>query len=109
VFALHDAEWMDKVRSAGVSVLYLHGSDQSLADVVKKHVAAAKKVVWFDISSSMSVKTTVKEALLAAQSTAECKFVAAKTVPVGSPVWEGQTISLARQALFKALDELNKA
>jgi Protein of unknown function (DUF2817) len=106
VFALHDVEWMDKVSAAGVSVLYLHGLDQSLADVVKKHIASAKKVVWLDLSASNSVKTTVNEALTAAKSAVKCKFTSVKPVPVGSPVWEGQTISLARQAMFKAVDSL---
>ena len=106
VFALHDAEWMDKVRAAGMSVLYLHGLDQSLADVVKKHIASAKKVVWFDMSASNSAKTTVNEALTSNKSAAKCKFTSVKLVPVGSPVWQGQTISLARQAMFKAVDSL---
>jgi Protein of unknown function (DUF2817) len=106
VFALHDAEWMDKVRAAGVSVLYLHGLDQSLADAVKKHLVHAKKVAWLDLSASNSAKTTVNEALTAAKSAVKCKFTSVKPVPVGSPVWEGQTISLARQAMFKAVDGL---
>jgi hypothetical protein len=110
VFALHDAEWMDKMRAAGMSVLYLHGFDQSLADVVKKYVAnydiSAKKVVWLDISASNSAKTTVNEALTSTKSAAKCKFTSVKLVPVGSPVWQGQTISLARQAMFKAVDSL---
>jgi Protein of unknown function (DUF2817) len=106
VFALHDAEWMDKVHAAGVSVLYLHGLDQPLADVVKKHLAPAKKVAWLDVSASNSVKTAVNEALTAAKSAVKCKFTSVKLVPAGSPVWEGQTISLARQAMFNAVDSL---
>ena len=108
-FVLHDAEWMDKVRTAGVSVLYLHGSDQSLADVVKKHVSAAKKVVLLDMSAANSLRNTVVEALAAAKLDEKCKFSAVKPITTGAPAWEGQTISLARQALFKAVDALNKA
>jgi Protein of unknown function (DUF2817) len=109
VFALHDAEWMDKVRAAGVSVLYLHGIDQALSDVVKKHVATAKQVIWLDISASSGFKFSVNEALLSAKSDTKCKFSTVKGVAVGEPAWEGQTISLARQAMFKAVDALNKA
>jgi Protein of unknown function (DUF2817) len=109
VFALHDAEWMDKVSLAGASVLYLHGIDQSLTDVVKKHVATAKQVIWLDISASNGFKISVNEALLAAKSATKCKFSTVKVVAVGEPAWEGQTISLARQAMFKAVDALNKA
>jgi hypothetical protein len=109
VYVLHDVEWMEKVRAAGVSVLYLHGSDQSLADVVKKHVSAAKKVILLDISTPNSLKDTVFEALAAAKLDEKCKFSAVKPITAGAPAWEGQTISLARQALFKALDALVKA
>ena len=106
MFVLHDAEWMEKVRAAGVSVLYLHGSDQSLADVVKKHVLNAKKVILVDISAANSLKDTVFEALAAAKLDDKCKFSAVKPITAGAPAWEGQTISLARQALFKAVDAL---
>ena len=106
VFVLHDPEWMEKVRAAGVSVLYLHGSDQSLADVVKKHVLNAKKVILVDISAANSLKDTVFEALAAARLDDKCKFSAVKPITAGTPAWEGQTISLARQALFKAVDAL---
>lgn len=106
VFALHDAEWLDKVRVAGVSVLYLHGSDQSLADVVKKHVSAAKQVILVDISTASSLKATVYESLMAAKLAEKCQFIAVKSMAIGTPVWEGQTISIARQALFKAVDVL---
>ena len=109
VFVLHDAEWMDKARAAGVSVLYLHGFDSKLADVVKKHVATVKKVVLMDLSSSHSLKNVVSEALAAAKLIGKCKFSTVKTFATGTTAWEGQTISLARQALFKAVDELNKA
>ena len=109
VFVLHDAEWMDKVRAAGVSVLYLHGADQSLADVVKKHVATAKKVILVDISAANNLKTTVYDALVAVKLAEKCKFSEVKPITAGAPAWEGQTISLARQALFKAVDELIKA
>jgi Protein of unknown function (DUF2817) len=109
VFVLHDDEWMDKVRATSVSVLYLHGSAQSLADVVKKHVTAAKKVIFLDISAENSLKTTVYDALVLAKLAEKCKFSAVKPITAGVPVWEGQTISLARQALFKAVDELIKA
>ena len=104
VFVLHDAEWMGKVRAAGVSVLYLHGSDQSLADVVTKHVSAAKKVILMDISAASSLKATVYESLVTAKLVEKCKFSAVNPITAGAPVWEGQTISLARQALFKAVD-----
>ncbi|MEQ1534993.1 MAG: DUF2817 domain-containing protein [Burkholderiaceae bacterium] len=106
VFVLHDAEWMEKVRAAGVSVLYLHGSDQSLADVVKKHVLNSKKVILVDISAANSLEDTVFEALAAAKLDNKCKFSAVKPITAGAPAWEGQTISLARQALFKAVDAL---
>ena len=109
VFVLHDAEWMEKVRAAGVSVLYLHGSDQSLADVVKKHVLNAKKVILVDISATNSLKDTVFTALAEAKLDDKCKFSAVKPITAGSPAWEGQTVSQARQALFKAVDTLNKA
>ncbi len=109
VFVLHDAEWMEKVRMAGVSVLYLHGSDQSLADVVKKRVLNAKKVILVDISATNSLKDTVFVALEAAKLDDKCKFFAVTPITAGSPAWEGQTISQARQVLFKAVDTLNKA
>ena len=109
VFVLHDAEWMEKVRAAGVSVLYLHGSDPSLADVVKKHVTAAKKVILVDISAAHSLKTTVYDALAVAKLAERCKFSAVKPITAGDPAWEGQTISQARQALFNAVDELARA
>ncbi len=109
VFVLHDAEWMEKVRAAGVSVLYLHGSDPSLADVVKKHVTAAKKVILVDISAAHSLKTTVYDALAVAKLAERCKFSAVKPITAGDHAWEGQTISQARQALFKAVDELARA
>ena len=108
VFVLHDAEWMEKVRTAGVSVLYLHGSDQSLADVVKKHVLNAKKVILVDISATNSLKDTVFAALAAAKLDDKCKFSAVKPITAGSPAWEGQTVSQARQTLFKAVETLNK-
>lgn len=103
VFVLHDADWMDKVRAAGVSVLYLHGSDQTLADVVKKHVVIAKQVILVDVSVANSLKATVYEALVAAKLAEKCKFTTVKPITAGAPAWEGQTISLARQALFKAV------
>jgi Protein of unknown function (DUF2817) len=109
VFVLHDAEWMEKVRAAGVTVLYLHGSDQSQADVVKKHVSAAKKVILIDISTANSLKDTVFEALAVAKLDDKCKFSAVQPIPAGEPAWEGQTVSQARQALFKAVDALVKA
>ena len=109
VYVLHDAEWMEKVSASGVSVLYLHGSDQSLADVVKKHASAAKKVVLVDLSVGNSLKASVYETLAAAKLAEKCKFSAVKPFTVGTPAWEGQTISLARQALFKAVDALVKA
>ena len=108
VFVLHDADWMEKVRAAGVSVLYLHGSDQSLADVVKKHVSAAKRVVLVDISTSNSLKDTVFESLEVAKLDGNCQFIAVNPITLGAPAWEGQTISLSRQALFKALDTLSQ-
>jgi Protein of unknown function (DUF2817) len=107
VFVLHDAEWMEKVRAAGVSVLYLHGSNQSLADVVKKHVSAFKKVVLVDVSTTNSLKDTVFEALTVAKLAEKCKFVEVKPIAVDAPAWQGQTISLARQALFKAVDSFD--
>ena len=109
VFVYHDAEWMEKVSTAGVSVLYLHGSDQSLADVVKKYVATAKQVILVDLSAANSLKTTVYEVLMAAKSAEKCKFSVVKPIAAGAPAWEGQTISLSRQALFKAVDELARA
>ncbi len=108
VFALHDAEWMDKVRTAGISVLYLHGVEQSLADVVKKQVAQAKKVILLDLSASHSLKEIVSPALSEAKLAEKCKFSVVKSIPTTEPVWQGQTISLARQALFKAVDALTR-
>jgi Protein of unknown function (DUF2817) len=109
VFMLKDAEWMAKVQSAGVSVLYLHGFDVSLSDVVKKHVSKAKKVTLVDISDQKSLKTAVFNVLSAAQLDGKCRFLEVKSVLKTEPVWQGQTISLARQALFKAVDALHKA
>ena len=106
VFVLHDAEWLEKVRASGVTVLYLHGSDQSLADVVKKQVTAAKKVVLVDLANTNNLKTTVFEALTAAKLDEKCKFIDVKLIATDAPAWQGQTISLARQALFKAVDSL---
>jgi Protein of unknown function (DUF2817) len=107
VFVLHDAEWMEKVRAAGVSVLYLHGSDQSLADVVKKHVSAVKKVVLVDVSADNSLKNTIFETLYASKLAEKCKFVEVKSIAVDAPAWQGQTISRARQALFSAVDSFD--
>jgi Protein of unknown function (DUF2817) len=104
VYVLHDAEWMDKVRASGISVLYLHGVEQSLADVVKKQVAQVKKVILLDLSVLHSLKTALSEAKLADK----CKFSVVKSIPTTEPVWQGQTISLARQAMFQAVDALNK-
>lgn len=104
VFVLHDAEWMDKVLASGISVLYLHGVKQSLVEVVKKHVAQAKKVILLDMSASHCLKTTVFQALSETKLAEKCKFSVVKTIPTTEPVWQGQTISLARQALFKAVD-----
>jgi Protein of unknown function (DUF2817) len=109
VYALHDAEWMGKVRASGVSVLYLHGVEQSLANVVKKQVAQAKRVILIDLSASHSLKAVVFPALSEAKLAEKCTFSVVKNIPTTEPVWQGQTISLARQALFKAVDELNKA
>lgn len=36
-------------------------------------------------------------------------FSAVKPIAAGASAWEGQTISLARQALFKDVDKLVKA
>lgn len=109
VFMLKDAEWMDKVQSAGVSVLYLHGFDTSLSEVVKKHVSAAKKATLVDISDKNNLKTSVHDVLKATQLERKCHFLEVKPILKTEPVWQGQTISLARQALFKAVDALNKA
>lgn len=109
VFALRDAEWMDKVRIAGVSMLYLHGFDVSLNEVVKKHVSRAKKVTLVDISSQNNLKTAVYDVLTAAHLEGKCRFLEVKSIQKTEPVWQGQTISLARQALFKAVDALAKA
>jgi hypothetical protein len=108
VYILHDAEWMDKVRASGISVLYLHGVEQSLADVVKKQVAQAKKVTLIDLSASHSLKAVVFPALSDANLAEKCTFSVVKSIPATEPVWQGQTISLARQALFKAVDALHK-
>jgi Protein of unknown function (DUF2817) len=108
VFVLHDAGWMDKVRAAGICVLYLHGVEQSLADVVKKHVSEAKQVILMDLSTASSLKTTVYDTLVGAKLAQKCQFSEVKPIAIGTPVWEGQTISIARQALFKAVDALVK-
>jgi Protein of unknown function (DUF2817) len=108
VYVLQDTEWMDKVSASGISVLYLHGVEQSLVDVVKKQVALAKKVILLDLSVSHSLKTAVSPALSEAKLVDKCKFSVVKSTPTTEPVWQGQTISLARQALFKAVDELHK-
>jgi Protein of unknown function (DUF2817) len=109
VFVLHDAEWMYKARAAGVSVLYLHGADQSIADVVKKHASSAKKVILVDLSAEHSLKTVVYDVLVAAKLADKCTFTTLKAIAVTEPAWQGQTISLARQAMFKAVDALSKA
>jgi Protein of unknown function (DUF2817) len=108
VYVLHDAEWMEKIRASGISVVYLHGVEQSLADIVKKKVAQAKKVILLDLSASHSLKPIVFSALSEAKLAEKCKFSVVKSIPTTEPVWQGQTISLARQALFKAVDELHK-
>jgi hypothetical protein len=114
VFMLKDAEWMAKVQSSGtsgtsdLSVLYLHGFDISLSEVVKKHVSAAKKATLVDISGQNNLKTAVFDALKAAQLEGKCRFLEVKSILKTEPAWQGQTISLARQALFKAVDALNK-
>jgi hypothetical protein len=111
VFMLKDAEWMAKVQSSGtsdLSVLYLHGFDISLSEVVKKHVSAAKKATLVDISGQNNLKTAVFDVLKAAQLEGKCRFLEVKSIQKTEPVWQGQTISLARQALFKAVDALNK-
>jgi hypothetical protein len=104
VFMLHDVEWMEKVLAAGISVLYLHGVEQSLTEVVRKHVSAAKKVILLDMSASNSLKTVVLPTLSEAKLAEKCKFSILKTISTTEPVWQGQTISHARQALFKAVD-----
>jgi Protein of unknown function (DUF2817) len=109
VFMLKDKEWMDKVHAAGVSVLYLHGFHFSLSEVVKKHVLAAKKAALVDVSGQNSLKTAVYDVLTAAQLEGKCHFWEVKSILKTEPVWQGQTISLARQALFKAVDALVKA
>jgi hypothetical protein len=106
VYVLHDTEWMEKVRASGISVLYLHGVEHSLADVVKKQVAQAKRAILLDLSASHSLKTAVSPALSEAKLVEKCKFAVVKSIPTTEPVWQGQTISLARQALFKAVNEL---
>lgn len=107
VYVLHDTEWMEKVRAAGLTVLYLHGVDQSLVDVVKKHVTAAKKVILVDVSTENSLKNTVYDALAAGKLAEKCKFSAVKSIIADAPAWQGQTISQARQALFKAVDSFS--
>lgn len=109
VFMLKDAEWMAKVQSAGVSALYLHGFDVLLGEVVKKHIFAAKKSTLVDISGRNSLKTAAYDVLTTAQLDGKCRFLEVKSILNTEPVWQGQTISLARQALFKAVDTLNKA
>jgi Protein of unknown function (DUF2817) len=109
VFMLKDAQWMVKVQSAGVSVLYLHGFDVLLGEVVKKHIFAAKKSTLVDISGQNSLKTAAYDVLTTAQLDGKYRFLEVKSILKTEPVWQGQTISLARQALFKAVDALNKA
>ena len=86
----------------------LEGAGASLADVVKKQVAQAKKVTLIDLSASHSLKAVVFPALSDANLAEKCTFSVVKSIPATEPVWQGQTISLARQALYKAVDALHK-
>ena len=115
VFALHDAEWMNKANDAGVAVLYLHGLAYvnqpfapSLALILKKYLTGVKKLAWLDASGTVELKTGVNQALEVATSTVKYQFSSVKGVAQSEPAWQGQTISLARLAMFQAVDALNK-
>ena len=66
VFALHDQEWRDKARSAGVAVLYVHALDPwafswqqpspdaawvgtTLRTLLRQHAQHARHVTWIDL------------------------------------------------------------
>lgn len=66
VFALHDQEWRDKARDAGVAVLYVHALDpygfshpqrsthdsfsqQTFRTVLRQHAAHAHQLAWIDV------------------------------------------------------------
>jgi hypothetical protein len=115
VFALHDAEWMNKTNDSSVAVLYLHGLAYvnqpfapSLALILKKYLTGVKKLVWLDASGTVELKTGVNQALEVATSALKYQFSSIKGVAQSEPAWQGQTISLARQAMFQAVDALNK-
>lgn len=115
VFALHDAEWMNKANDAGVAVLYLHGLAYvnqpfapSLALILKKYLTGVKKLAWLDASGTVELKTGVNQALEVATSTVKYQFSSVKGVAQSEPAWQGQTISLARLTMFQAVDALNK-
>jgi Protein of unknown function (DUF2817) len=115
VFALHDAEWMNKANDAGVAALYLHGLAyvnqpfaSSLALILKKYLTGVKKLVWLDASGTVELENGVNQALEVATSVVKYQFSSVKGVTQSEPAWQGQTISLARQAMFQAVDALNK-
>lgn len=70
VFALHDQEWRDKARSAGVAVLYVHaldpwtfswqqpspdahgaqsGATTTLRSILRRHAQHARYITWVDL------------------------------------------------------------
>jgi hypothetical protein len=69
VFALHDQEWRDKARSAGVAVLYVHALDPwafswqqphpdanwantTLRAILREHAQHARHISWIDLRTA---------------------------------------------------------
>lgn len=133
VFALHDQEWREKARDAGVAVLYVHALDpygfshaqrstdenfgqQIVRTILRQHAAHAQQLAWIDIQTGPGPDgvTPFTGALLQSVR-AECPGVltTALALEIGTDTrthadaWQGLVISQARQALFQAVDGLN--
>ena len=133
VFALHDQEWRDKARDAGVAVLYVHALDpcgfshgqrstddqfsqQTFRTLLRQHVAHARQLAWIDIQTGPGPDglAPFTGALLQCVRT-ECPGVltTALALQIGTDTrtnadaWQGLVISQARQAMFQAVEGLN--
>ena len=133
VFALHDQEWRDKARDAGVAVLYVHALDpygfshaqrsthenfsqQTFRILLRQHAAHAHQLAWIDIQTGPGPDglAPFTGALLQAVRI-ECPGVlsTALALEIGTytrtnaDAWQGLVISQARQAMFQAVEGLN--
>ena len=133
VFALHDQEWREKARDAGVAVLYVHALDpygfsqaqrstpgdfsqQSFRTILRRHVAHAHQLAWIDIQTGPGPDGLAPFTGTLLQSVrTECPGVLATALALEigadtrtqADAWQGLVISRARQALFQAIETLN--